>query len=41
MPGQDLEWDKAVITWIRFRMGDGGYNLDKGGKGSVTELINY
>ena len=23
---QDLEWDKAVITLKRFRMGSGGYN---------------
>ena len=27
--GKDLEWDKAVITWTRFRMGQGGYTLDK------------
>ena len=29
IPGQDLECDKAVVTWRRFRTGQGGYNLFK------------
>ena len=28
-PLQDLEWDNAVITQTRFRMGSGGYNQEK------------
>ena len=28
-PLQDLEWDQAVITRTRFRMGSGGYNPEK------------
>ena len=28
-PLQDLEWDQAVITRTRFRMGSGGYGPGK------------
>ena len=39
IPGQYLEWDEAGTIWTIFVMGQGGNNLDKGGKGSVTEYI--
>ena len=40
IPGHDLECDKAVVTWRRFRRGQGGYNPFKLGKGWISQFMN-
>ena len=40
-PGQNLEWDQAVITLTRLRMGSGGYNPPEDiFPQTIIELIN-